>query len=540
MRQESTTRAGRRADAVRQVSLPPAPGRWVVPALMLASAAAAAWSMSAGPGLSPDSVVYVNAADSWLDRGSLEAFGRPVTLWPPGYPLVLALLARAGLDLQLGIVALNLVSVAAAVWLTHRLARIVGLGARASVGVAGVVALSVSTLRVGSMAWSEPLFLVAVLAALVTCSRWLRRAPKWWEIGLAATLVSLACVLRYAGVALLPAVVVGCVIGVRQRARPAWIRAVVLAAGSSIGIAAVVARNVSLGVGPTGDRVGTGMSPVRALGHLLRALGQVVVPEPGGLMPLVSPGIGPGLTVALTALWFALGALVLGLWLWGVWTQLRVTAQGVCAATFSVAYVSVLLAATVTAGVDPPNDRLLQPVLPAVVALVALGGRALGHRWAAHAGSLQSPLRPRTLRRVAGVALAAWVVASAAATLVVADRAANSGIGYNSAAVESSPLTAAIRQLPVSAGVAFSDPWQGYWVLRREVVSVYEGDFVDRVRSGAVDHLVLYPGSTNKTVTESALRLRGLGLQRLSSGPDGVLYRVTAEASTGRAASGSS
>ncbi len=538
MRRQATTATRPPTGATRTVGTVRPPAPWLVPALMVVASAAVLWSTSSGPGLSPDSVVYVNAADSWLAGEGLDAFGRPVTLWPPGYPLVLALLARLGVDLQLGVVVLNVVSTAAAVWLGHRLARVVGLGRWTCVAVAAVVALGVSTVRIGSMAWSEPLFLAVALAALVACSRWLARAPRWWEIGVVAALVSLACVLRYAGVALAPAVVVGCVIGVRRSAAPhgtrlsarLWARTVVLAAGSSVGLAAVVARNLSLGVGPSGDRVGTGMSPVRAFGHLLRALGQVVVPEPGGLLPLVAGDVGSTVTVLLTGAWFALGAAVLALWLWGAWSQLRPVGPGVCVATFSAAYVVVLLYATVSAGVDPPNDRLLQPVLPAVVVLVAVAGRDVSRRWATRGSAPATRLS--ALRRPAATAFVVWALASTAASAVVASRAADSGIGYNSAAVEGSSLTAAIRALPASDGVALSDPWQGYWILRRDVVSVYESDLVERVRSGAVDHVVLYPASTNERVTVAALRQRGLDLREVGRGPDGVLYRVAVNGSS--------
>ena len=513
------------------------PGAWIVPALMATAGVAVLWSTSSGPGLSPDSVVYVNAADSWLAGSGLEAFGRPVTLWPPGYPLLLGLMMHLGIGLQTGIVALGVAAATLTVWLTHRLGRAVGLGPWGAVTSAAVVALGVWTVRVSSMAWSEPLFLVVVLATLLTCSRWLSRSPRWWEVGVVAALVSLACVLRYAGVALLPAVVLGCVVGLRRGSTPVWGRTVALAVGSSAGLAAVVAHNLSLGVGPTGDRVGTGMSPVRAVGHLLRALGQAVVPEPGGPMPLVAGGVGPRVTLVLTAVWFVFGGLVLLLFLCGVVSQLRMPlGPGACTTAFSTTYVAVLLYATVSAGVDPPNERLLQPVLPAVVVLGALGGRDVARRWVSrHAardradgdrGMDAAARRAGVWRRRAGVVLVVWALASTAGTAVVASRASRDGIGYNSESVERSPLTAAIRRVAVTDGVALSDPWQGYWILRRDVVSLYEGDLVERVRAGAVNHLVLYPGSTNEDVSVPALRARGIDLQPVSAGADGALYRV--------------
>ncbi|GAI92915.1 unnamed protein product [marine sediment metagenome] len=58
------------------------------------------WITSIGPGVSPDSTVYLGVARSLLSGDGLVAAGKPLTHYPPGYPLSLALAGRLlGADL---------------------------------------------------------------------------------------------------------------------------------------------------------------------------------------------------------------------------------------------------------------------------------------------------------------------------------------------------------------------------------------------------------------------------------------------------------
>ena len=66
---------------------------------LLAGTAVLAATMRYGPGVSPDSAMYVAAARSLLDGAGFVGYdGLPVAFWPPLYPAVLAAFGALGPD----------------------------------------------------------------------------------------------------------------------------------------------------------------------------------------------------------------------------------------------------------------------------------------------------------------------------------------------------------------------------------------------------------------------------------------------------------
>lgn len=209
--------------------------RWASMAGLLIPALAAWWLASfltsSGSATTPDSLWYLQAGHNLLQGHGvsvpdLSPYGRgllPLTLWPPLYPIVLALFMSAQPDQALA------ASTASTVLLVV-LAVLLTLGARrwlpaawAAVYVIGVLLLP-SLQLVYTYAWSEtlcmPLVLGSVLAMLQAADAeraGVQRQAAGWLLaaGLAFGLVIWT---RYAGVAFGPALVLGAGLATRGAA----------------------------------------------------------------------------------------------------------------------------------------------------------------------------------------------------------------------------------------------------------------------------------------------------------------------------------
>ncbi len=160
----------------------------------------------------PDSPAYLDGAyfmrhgRGYIGRtfpGSIET--SPITHWPPAYPAALAVGAMISND-----------EVVAARWINGMLFALLILSVGHLVWHAGKnhAAMSVACglcliywpfLKVHVFIWSEPLFLVGLLYAMVGVFEYLRGGGRLW-LAQAAFFAGLAAMTRYAGVAVIAAV----------------------------------------------------------------------------------------------------------------------------------------------------------------------------------------------------------------------------------------------------------------------------------------------------------------------------------------------
>ena len=134
--------------------------------------------MSSGIGVSPDSVIYLSAADRLLSGDGLKPIayhyapkmpsGQTLINFPPAYPLVLAATNILTQDRLIGARWINSLLLAASVLL---MGTIVSLSAGGSVA-AGLSAVflflsSFPVLEAYTMMWAEPLFIFLLLSALL-------------------------------------------------------------------------------------------------------------------------------------------------------------------------------------------------------------------------------------------------------------------------------------------------------------------------------------------------------------------------------------
>jgi hypothetical protein len=230
--------------------------RTVLSLLLLAAALAASVEIGTaakeGVGLSPDSVLYISAARNiatgkGVSTPTAAGIDLPLTLVPPAYPLVLALLVRfcpghffaAARWLNAGLFGVLAAIIAA--WAYRRSNR--------SVFLAGIVVAlllsSLDLLRVYTMLWSETSFLPLTFAAL-----WLLDTsvdePSSGRLMAAALLTAAAWLTRYAGIVTVAAgslAIVCCQKGpVIKRVR----RSITFAAAAGLPMAAWLMRNFFL------------------------------------------------------------------------------------------------------------------------------------------------------------------------------------------------------------------------------------------------------------------------------------------------------
>jgi hypothetical protein len=165
-----------------------------------------AWITARGPGVSPDSVAYLETARSLLAGNGFFAGDQPLTAYPPVYPLLLAIAgwfqhgnvlhAARWLGALLFAVNVMLLGISFFVSTKHSLAAM-GCGML-------VVLASAPVLRLHAMAWSEAPFIAFTLGAYLLLALYLARSRPWLLLA-AALCAGIAMATRYIGFTMLPA-----------------------------------------------------------------------------------------------------------------------------------------------------------------------------------------------------------------------------------------------------------------------------------------------------------------------------------------------
>jgi len=165
------------------------------------------WVTVNGIGVSPDSITYIETANSLITGNGFYANGKPLTHYPPVYPLILAAVGFINQDVT-----------TAARWLHAFLyginAFLFGLcvykATRRNIAVLIISILlffsSSAILSVHARAWSESPFLFFILITFLLLNLFHARG-RWSHLVLAAIAAGLAIATRYAGIAILPPVI---------------------------------------------------------------------------------------------------------------------------------------------------------------------------------------------------------------------------------------------------------------------------------------------------------------------------------------------
>jgi hypothetical protein len=465
-------------------------------------------------------VSYVSAARSFAATSRLLTFsGRPLTLFPPGLSLVLAVGEPLGIGLPAMSVTVNALSFGLLCLGAYALSRQAGCTPRGALAAAAVVTLSYPALSVFFLLGTEALFCALVVGVLLLLGEVgampAKRAP--FVLGAIVALTSAASVVKYTGAVLIATVWISLIHALRGRSRARSLAvATVTAALASLGLLLLVARNLRLGNGPFGDRDASAATLPGALRQAALTLGAWVVTERA---PAVLQALCATLLVAIVALGFRAagerrpGRSPVLLWIFLYWACL----------VFSKSATAV----------DPLDFRLTSPIFVPAVALVAGSTATLMRRSSG-----------RALRITADLLVAAFLVFSAARMKNLA-RFARGGHGYNAVSLRSSPLSRAVRAGPAETQWASNDAHLLYWLTDRETAAQVPrlsrdrrfyrprdlGSFRDWVASSSNPSLAWYAGPSEWAVTPEAMppeamRSMGIVATPYATFEDGVLYRL--------------
>jgi hypothetical protein len=286
--------------------------------------------------------------------------GEPLTIFPPGLPVVLGLCLRAGLDAEIAAVSLNLLCLEATILLTYFIGSTVLSSARLGIVSTCLVALSSSVLRVFGSVWSEPLFTTLALVAVWLVADACRRPSpmSWPRLFAIAGFVSLATTVRFVGFTLIPIAALGAWFasrgGALGRGRSLG-RAMIAALASGVGFSAVALRNLSLGVPPLGERYVSDYTLILVLQRCAGVLGSFVTGK------TLLAGLAAGLVGCLLA-----ASLVTATW----WEWRSGHSAALILASWTGVWWGVLIYSELATRIDAVDERLVVPILPVMVVLI--------------------------------------------------------------------------------------------------------------------------------------------------------------------------
>ena len=231
-----------------------------------------------GAAVTQDSSRLLSTAMNFLaGEGWREFRGRPLTGWPPLFPLLLAAGSWVGIEplaagRLINATAFGLTILAAGDWLRSHL-RAPWL----AVAATAIIAASLPLSELASSLMTEPLFVLFTLLALIQLAAFLHqggRAP----LLLGAVFTALAALTRYPGVVLIGA---GVLMLLGRRARPLSARlkdAVAFGIVASLPLAVVLTRNWAVSGTLTGRRSWSGQSLSDSLSQVADVFQEWVIP----------------------------------------------------------------------------------------------------------------------------------------------------------------------------------------------------------------------------------------------------------------------
>jgi len=165
------------------------------------------WSTPHGVGLRPDSFDYLSAAENFargdgLGRWTGSGEFRPLTHFPPLYPMMIGMLRLAGMDILAAARLGNAVLFGALIVLAWVAVRLMSGSATLALLASIIVATSDVLIYRYSMALSEPLFLVLALGGSIALAQFLRRGSLP-SLAVSSILFALASLTRYMGLTFL-------------------------------------------------------------------------------------------------------------------------------------------------------------------------------------------------------------------------------------------------------------------------------------------------------------------------------------------------
>ncbi len=257
-----------------------------------------------------DGVGYRAIADSLLAGDGLGYFlERPLTIWPPLWPSLMAAVAWATpLSTTGAAVVLNAATVAAAVLVGHRLLARLVLDPHLVLLGTLVIGLGSSTVGFGHLLMTDFAFAVVVMCLLLTLLTAQERTAWWWP-GVAGLWVWVGFGLRYVAVALIGTGGLWLLLDGSRRLVARVGRAALFGAVAVLVPALWMLRNHGLDGTYTGERYPSARGLVDNAFDIVATLGRFLLPGVANGFDKVWAAVGlVGLAVAVVVVWKVLGA----------------------------------------------------------------------------------------------------------------------------------------------------------------------------------------------------------------------------------------
>ena len=311
-----------------------------------------------GVGLSPDSADYVHLARDISANGFTFLSESKSILQPPFYPILLASISTATDRTVLGAAtSTNVFAAAALVALIVATASRVNrsFAVRALIGV--LSCFSIPFTAVWSMAWTEPVFILIVYLVLLIISG---PQPSPFAVVCAGLLTAAACLTRYSGIVLLPIVFLRLFHSTTGDARRKCRVAMMYAWPPTIMIALYVLRNYLLSGEPLGFRVPSNVTFTSNFARTLEVILAWFLPP----------------RIASSTAWMLVVFCILGVAFWFLRRHFahvfrRSSNLVFLHAGFAFVYVVFIIWTSTTTAYDPINNRLLSPIYPSLLILLA-------------------------------------------------------------------------------------------------------------------------------------------------------------------------
>ncbi|HXN45044.1 MAG TPA: hypothetical protein VN893_00290 [Bryobacteraceae bacterium] len=316
--------------------------------------------------LHPDAVVFLSTAESAEPGGGFLFHGQP-TVFPPGYPALLALLIRLQMAHVWVIVSLSVLALVTGLVAVRYLVRAEGFGEDVALGVCTLSLLSFVFVKYSAIPLSDPLFFGLSMCCLAAMKQPRSSGFRLRRTLAAAVLLIASVGVRRVGVALIPAAVYLLVVEYGVRAH--WMRLSVQMKGAAVLVGAAASAllgYVIYGTSTLRDFTGAlkngslSEMAVRIVTHRLKELGEIALNVPAAAVPRNGQNI-----------LLMVGLLVFALVCGGV--RLRRKQFGAVEVYF-ISYVAILF---VWPFADP---RFWLPVIPLLIAYAGLSLGRLARR----------------------------------------------------------------------------------------------------------------------------------------------------------------
>lgn len=325
-----------------------------------------------GVGLSPDSVSYIGGARSLvqgegLRNGFGEDVGEPMTFRAPLYSVLLAGLAKAGLEAVSAARWLNALFFGANIFLVGVLIYSVTRHDRWLPIVGSLlVLLSLVMLTIHAFAWTEPLFILLGFSGFLLLASYLQN-ERFVLLMLAGVLMGLAVLTRYAGLPLLAAAGLGVLLFSQKGYGRRLVDALLFGIVGILPFAVWTGRNMLV----------AGNSSGRAF--VFHPIGMTQIWQAVFTMTnwMQLPAVVPGIVRILILVMFAVGLLVLIYWAYESGEVAEASATAVpylikLLLLFILVYFAFLVVSISFLDANTPlDDRILSPVFVAWVVIIA-------------------------------------------------------------------------------------------------------------------------------------------------------------------------